>query len=295
MTWRDFAERFVLNREAGGASLHTIRAYSRALERFRRWYVDTVGQEPGPETITSIDVAAYRQWLQAQGLRPASVNADLDALRAALGWAANTGIIPRSPAAQVRRVAEQRSGPRALDRRTLGALLREAQREGNSRDVALITLLAQTGLRISEALALTWRDVVIRERSGYVVVEAGKGNKRREVPLTLTARRALLAWRGDYPDGAPNPGQPVFPGRRGSLTVRAVELAFVQYSRRAGIDPPVQPHQLRHTFCKMLLDAGVPLDRVAHLAGHTRLETTTRYTRPTPADLEAAVRTLEWL
>ncbi|WP_341474038.1 site-specific integrase [Desulfofundulus thermobenzoicus] len=54
------------------------------------------------------------------------------------------------------------------------------------------------------------------------------------------------------------------------------------------------PHRLRHTFCKMLVDAGKSLDRVAVLAGHSNLNTTARYTRPGAKDLERAMEKLAW-
>lgn len=90
---------------------------------------------------------------------------------------------------------------------------------------------------------------------------------------------------------------PVFPGRHvhQPLTARAVQQAFARYARRAGLEIHVTPHTLRHTFCKGLVDAGESLDRVAALAGHSSLQTTARYTKPTVADLERAVDRLEWV
>ena len=62
-----------------------------------------------------------------------------------------------------------------------------------------------------------------------------------------------------------------------------------------GLDVSITPHMFRHTFGKNLVDAGESLDRVAALAGHSSLNTTARYTKPTQADLEQAVSRLEWL
>jgi site-specific recombinase XerD len=114
------------------------------------------------------------------------------------------------------------------------------------------------------------------------------------VPLNATARQALLAWRDAHVPAGATARSPLFPARGGGpLSRRTAEEALVRYSRLAGIDPPATPHTLRHTFCKALVDAGVPLDRVAVLAGHAGLDTTARYTRPTLADLERAVRRLD--
>ena len=82
----------------------------------------------------------------------------------------------------------------------------------------------------------------------------------------------------------------LFPGGRGRerLTRQGAWEVLRGLAAKARIEG-LHPHQLRHTFAKNLVDAGVSLDRVALLLGHSRLDTTARYTRPTEADLEAAV------
>ena len=74
---------------------------------------------------------------------------------------------------------------------------------------------------------------------------------------------------------------------------RAVERIVEKYARRAGL-AGVSPHTLRHTFCRKLLEEGVPLNEVALLAGHTSLNTTARYTVPRESDLEKSVDKLSW-
>lgn len=297
MEWSDFADRFLASRREAGASTHTLAAYAADMAAFATWYTSTTGQAPEPAAVTPLDVTEYRALLQRRA-KPATVNRRVGTVKTAFGWAAAAGLLAGNPAAQVRPVQEVDPGPRAVDRRVLGAFLREAQRAGSVRDVCLVTLLAQAGFRISEALALRWGDVTTGQRSGQVTVRRGKGEKWREVPLSLTARRALAAWRdARWPDALPTPDAAVFPGRDGlrPLSARAVQQAFVRYTRRAGIESPLTPHTLRHAFCKALVDEGVSLDRVGVLAGHCSLQTTARYTRPTRADLERAVERLEWI
>jgi integrase/recombinase XerC len=166
--------------------------------------------------------------------------------------------------------------------------VRAAQKHGAPRDRALLALLLHAGLRVSEAVNLKVRDVVIRERSGHVAVRRGKGEKYREVPLNATARKMIQEWLGDHPGG-----EHLFPGRNGGpVTPRAIQKRLKELGRLAGVE--VTPHRLRHTFCKMLVDAGESLDRVAVLAGHANLNTTARYTRPGMDDLERAVEKLAW-
>ncbi|HHY93698.1 MAG TPA: tyrosine-type recombinase/integrase [Firmicutes bacterium] len=77
------------------------------------------------------------------------------------------------------------------------------------------------------------------------------------------------------------------------LNEGSAERMVRKYAQLAGLDR-VTVHTLRHTFCKMLVDAGESLDCVAVLVGHANLITTARYTKPSFTDLEKAVQRLAW-
>ena len=72
------------------------------------------------------------------------------------------------------------------------------------------------------------------------------------------------------------------------MTPRGIESTLRKYVKQTDL-ADISPHQLRHTFCKNLIDAGVSLEKVATLAGHDNLETTRRYCTPSEQDLAAAV------
>lgn len=169
-------------------------------------------------------------------------------------------------------------------------MIRAVRNSGKARDIAIVTLLLHTGIRVSELCALAFEDVMLKERSGYIIIRSGKGSKRRDVPLNSMSRSALKEWlevRGDAP-GA------LFNGKKSaSLSPRAVEYLLEKYSSKAGLER-VTPHMLRHTFCKSLIDAGESLDRVATLAGHENLNTTARYTKATVKDFQRTVEKLAW-
>lgn len=80
----------------------------------------------------------------------------------------------------------------------------------------------------------------------------------------------------------------------GSSRDQALVMLLLHTGLRVTEACRLTPHMLRHTFCKMLLDAGESLDRVAVLAGHANLNTTARYIRPSVQDLERAVEKLAW-
>jgi len=281
----------------------TVRRYCQEIERFAVWFEQTNGQALTPAALTMPDVRDYREHGQAVAkAKPGTINARLAAIRAYAAWLVETGQLHTNPAEHVKLIAEQPVGPKALDRRQLAALERELERSLHAatspaarfmrtRDHAIVLLLANSGLRVGELCALQVPDVVIGERSGSVTVRRGKGNKVRSVPLNVEARRPLHAWELQRLS-MEHCTETLFCDRQG-LPLRAggVQRLLKEYGRRAGIE--VTPHILRHTFAKSLADAGVRAEEIAALLGHSKLETTRRYTQPNGNDLAAAVERLE--
>lgn len=288
------AATFAEHLQAQGRSLLTIAGYGSDLGNFLVWYQQTNGA-PLVDLFTPTDVREYKAWMQThQHAAPATINRRLAALRAYGEWLVETGLAEFNPAGQARGVKEQDAAPRWLDKADQTRLVREledgiARKQANdglrlrsARIYAIGILLINTGLRVGELCALELGDLTMAERSGSLVVRSGKGDKQRTVPLNLNARKALanwLQWRGDEPG-------PVF-----ALRPREIQRLLAVIGRRANVK--LSPHTLRHTFAHNLVNAGVPLDRVAALMGHSKLETTRRYTIPGAADLAQAVGALD--
>lgn len=264
----------------------TIRNYRSDLLALAAWYEAATGEPFDPATLTPTDLRHYKRALvEQQGLKPASINRKLATLRSFLHWASESGKAPAPIALKVPKFEpEERRGPRWLDRRQQNALLRSVERGGSPRDVAIATLLLNTGLRVQELCSLTWKDVSVSARTGMLTVRRGKGNKRREVPLNKDAREALRLAGYEHSAGADTP---IFQGQRGPITPRGVQIFLARYGASAGLS--LSPHMLRHSFCKNLVDAGVGLEKVAALAGHDSLDTTRRYCEPSMNDLARAV------
>jgi len=132
------------------------------------------------------------------------------------------------------------------------------------------------------------RDVELNERSGWAVVRQGKGRRRRHAQ----ARRVLreyLEGRGFPPADAP-----LFPSPRGgAMTSFAVWYTVRKYAALAGVEG-VTPHTFRHTVATRLVrDPNVDLVTAAAFLGHSRLDTTARYSRPSEEDLARAAERLE--
>jgi site-specific recombinase XerD len=120
----------------------------------------------------------------------------ISALRSWCGWLTEQGYLAADPAAHVKLVGGEGASSRTgLKSAQVNALLRQAQ---NSRDkernYAIVQVLLQAGIRLSECAALTFEDITLGERSGLLQVRAGKGNKARSVPLNASAREAIAAY-----------------------------------------------------------------------------------------------------
>lgn len=300
-------DRFITYLEDTDKSPRTINGYNRDLQTFIAWYEGSTGQPPSAATVTPLDIREYRQYLSVtKRLKPASVNRKLSALRAYFNWARQAKLVSTSPVAGVKDVKQVARAPRWLNRKQVYALLNAAtaaiqvaEARGLSasaatakRNAAILSLLLNAGLRVSELCALRLDDVTINDRSGLVVVRSGKGGKYREVPLNKDVRQKLRDWLAVRQSD----GEYLFFGRRGDvLKPRGVQRVISDLAAAARLDiGTVTPHALRHTFGKNLVDAGTPLDRVAMLMGHSNLNTTAIYTRPSGADLAAAVDRIAW-
>lgn len=263
----------------------TAKSYQEDLLDFSRWFSETNGQELAAALVTSVDLKEYQAYMiRSRGLKPATVNRRMAAIRSWLRWCQEHGEIeslPRWP----KRAAEVQQSPKALSKQEVDRFLRAVEREGSPRDMALIGLMLFAGLRVGEVVRLRVEDIEISERKGKVVVKSGKGMKRREIPLGLDARNMVREWFTRAP------GEWLFPGQnRKHISARAVQQMIKKYAWQAKVDPEkITPHVLRHTFATRLLREGKDLVIVAALLGHARLDTTARYTRPSYQEMEKAV------
>ena len=162
------------------------------------------------------------------------------------------------------------------------------------RDFSLLTLLMNTGLRLSELVDLELDDLQLSERKGSILIRHGKGDKERRIPLNADARKALKDWLDIRPEVKGNDFLFIaLEGKaEGALSHRTVQRLIRRYGQSAGL-PNLSPHILRHTFAKNLVDSGVSLEKVAALLGHSSLETTRIYITPSAQDLARAVEKIE--
>jgi len=159
----------------------TAKNYRSDFDAFAAWFEGANGEPMEPAKITPTDLRQFKRWLVEQRrLKPNTVNRKLATLKSFLTWATQAGLTSGLPVpapgqawSGPRPVAHEQPGPRWLDRREQNALLRAVERSGRLRDLAVVRLLLNTGLRVQELCALTWKDVALSERKGLLTVRHG--------------------------------------------------------------------------------------------------------------------------
>jgi integrase/recombinase XerC len=144
------------------------------------------------------------------------------------------------------------------------------------RDRALFELMYSSGLRLAEVVSLNIGDVNLRDA---LVRVTGKGAKQRVVPVGSVACEWLRRWSGERAAHCASGETALFLSRRGTrLTARAVQARLSRLGKLQGLDRPVHPHMLRHSFASHMLESSGDLRAVQELLGHADISTTQIYT-----------------
>lgn len=263
----------------GLTSIHSRRAYKKALDDFLAWY-----QAQGRPGLTKATVQAYKVELQSKGLAPASINQAMSAIRRLAAEAADNGLMDGQLASGIAKVR----GVKSAGTRTGNWLtLPQAQELLNApdtktlkgiRDRAILAVMLGCGLRRSEVAGLSWENVQQREGRWAIVDLIGKGNRVRTVPMPSWAKAALDAWQENAGETAGRVFLPINKGGRvagSGMTSQAVRDVVVEYSSRLGYG--VAAHDLRRTFAKLAHKGGAGLDQIQLSLGHASITTTERY------------------
>ena len=258
----------------------------------------------GWEEVREADCRTYLYGLAGQGRHgPASVRLRFSALRTFFQWMQSRGERVDNPASGLRLPRPRKSLPRFLSEEQMANLLsapcrllekKPAKVAGRKepawarwRDAALLELLYGTGLRLGEALSLSWR--AFHEEGKRTLKVRGKGGKERLVVLGEAVREGMAKYLEKLPVGWRREAGPAFLGPRGDrLCARVFQRNLKEYLAEAELDPSLTPHKLRHSFATHLLSRGADLRAVQELLGHARLTSTEIYTRVTTERLRGA-------
>jgi len=254
-TLKNLLPAFITSLEEKGRSPSTVLAYRADLEQLLNFLQDK--NKVTTSQLTQTDIEAFRDSLLGQKYTPKSVS------RMVSGGRATT-----NPAEDVSHPKIQTTMPKFLSPLEYRAL-RDVVR-GDLRIAAIVELILQTGLRISEVAALKLENI----KDDVITIEKYATQPERTIPLNQPAKEAL----DEYIKIRPNTDSPfVFVSKNGKpLAVRNIRAAIDRYMQKAEI-AQYSVNDLRTTFVVENLKAGVDLVLLSQIVGHKRLSTTERY------------------
>jgi len=275
-----------LGAERGLAPL-TLESYAHDLQDFRK-FLRTLKREAWEEANLE-DFQHYLSSLQARGLSARSRARRLSALRQFFRFLQREERLPANPVELLDSPRLPLKLPQVLNEQEVEALLAavDASTPQGQRDAALLEVLYATGLRVSELVGLTLKQIDLRRG---VVRPLGKGHKERLVPMVPKAVEKLKVYlsegRPQLLKGKDSPF--VFVNRRGGgLSRQGFWKILQRHARLAGLGR-FSPHTLRHSFATHLLARGANLRVLQLLLGHADLATTQIYTHLDAERLKSA-------
>ena len=251
------------------------------------------------QQITAIQYIEPRQvrdfytWLPTRPLKKRSgalsemmIHHYVYALRTFFAWLEITEQIHYNPISGMKFKRPRQNSREPLSRQEMNQLFEVAS---SGKETALLHLFYSCGLRRSEGEALNIPDVRYKEQLLYV--RAGKGAKRRVVPMTERVARDLETyWLGErcgYPAKKAQDEEAFILNRTGGrMSGAGYNDLFKQLAGRAGIAGDITLHHLRHSIATHLLQSGMSLEYVRDFLGHYFLETTQLYARPSAEQLK---------
>jgi len=198
------------------------------------------------------------------------------------GWLEDEDYILKSPVRRIHKVKTEKTIKDTFSDEGL-ELLRDACEE--IRDLAMIDLLASTGMRVGELVQLNREDINFHERECVVL---GKGNSERVVYFDARTKIHLLNYLNNRNDG--NPALFVslsMPNER--LMIGGVETRIREIGNRADMQK-VHPHKFRRTLATRAIDKGMPIEQVQRLLGHVKIDTTMHYAMVNQANVKNSHR-----
>jgi integrase/recombinase XerD len=260
---------------------NTVSAYQNDLGQFVS-FVDGHNQRAAfqaaatDELVAPEAVSAFVFALRERGYSPATIARRIAAVKSFFGYAQATGRIAMNPASALDSPRVTRPDRKAVSASDLQVLLDDAEGEAPEalRNRAMLLLLYQTGLRVSEVVGLNVADF---DQVNGTMRARGRTGRQREVTLPSGARSAMELYveKGRSLLRRGNEEEALFlNGRGGRLTRQGFWLIITTRARRSGVNTPVSPHALRNTFARERLEDGTALSDLKELLGHVSISTT---------------------
>ena len=260
----EFLDSFLSAKKIEGCSEKTLAYYRHTIEKMLMTVAVAVCH------ISTMDI---RQYLSSYQEKNGSSKVTIDNMRrifsSFFAWLEDEDYIAKSPVRRIHKVKTDSLVKEVLTDEQLEQLRDSCT---NQRDLAMIDLLASTGIRVGELVKLNRADIDFHERQCVVF---GKGNKERQVYFNARTKLHLQQYLESRTDD--NPALFVsLSSPYNRLTISGVEVRIRTMGKRLNM-PKVHPHKFRRTLATMAIDKGMPIEQVQRLLGHVRIDTTLQY------------------
>ena len=260
----DLTKAFITAKRTEGCSDKTLSYYQKTIDAM----LANVGK-----TAQQISTDEIRKYLTDYQMKRGASKVTIDNIRRILSsffsWLEDEDFIVKSP---VRRIHKVKTAKIIKDTYTDEALELMRDNCASTRDLAMIDLLASSGMRVGEMVKLNREDINFNERECVVL---GKGNKERLIYFDARTKIHLRNYLDSRADS--NPALFVSlksPYKR--LMIGGVETRLRELGERLNLTK-VHPHKFRRTLATSAIDKGMPLEQVQHLLGHQKIDTTMHY------------------
>ncbi len=251
-----------------GRASATILAYSKDIEQLAS-FVAKSGKTSLKE-INKIDIDAFKEDLSQKNYTTKSISRKINSIKSFFSYIQINGLITDNPATEVTHPKYDIKPPRLLNKLEYRAL-RDVCKD-DLRMAAIVELLLQTGMRISELANLKLSD--INHETNQIVIKAFESHPERVIPFNQPAKESLEKYIAIRPKSN---NDSVFITKTGNtFLIRNIRSNLDRYFHIAGIQN-AKVNDLRHTFIAQQLTSGSPLVYISKLVGHKRLSTTEKY------------------
>lgn len=306
----------------------TVRRYSNTWEQVQRRHPDLRVEEFTNEILVdflTVDDAGKKREVGEPGWREKTLLGHISALKKIFKYAHAQRIIGVDPAVDLLEYGPANRGRTYrrhnwLTKPLVGSLLDAANEDAlGLRNRTVMQMLLGTGVREFELEAFTWGDLDLDATPVIAHVNHGKGDKYRAVPLTAKTITTMQVWWEASGRGLGRPvaaTDPLFPRARGqwftaptkgerntnarvlewggrSLGTQGIRDLVEHHGTLIGV-PTLRPHDLRRTYAGLLEEAGVKVQDISKLLGHSSVDTTMKYLADSPAKRAAAVAGADW-
>lgn len=268
---------FLTAKEVEGCSPRTITYYESTLKHMD----SSIGQP-----YTKICSDDLRKYLSDYESSRSAGKVTIDNIRRIMSsffsWLEDEDYIVKSPVRRIRRVKTATTAKEILSDEDLETLRDNCP---SLRDLAIVDMLASTGMRVGELVGLNISDVNLQERECVVT---GKGNKQRPVYFDARTKLHLTEYLRSRNDDSPA----LFVTLRGDgqrMSIGGVESRLRSLGKQSRIDR-VYPHKFRRTLATHAIDKGMPIEQVQKLLGHARIDTTMHYAMVNQSNVKASHR-----